>query len=34
MMQFGLTDAPTTFMDLMNVAFHDYLDHFCSLMIF
>ena len=28
MMLFGSTNAPTTFMDLMNVAFHDYLYHF------
>ena len=33
MMLFGLTNAPTTFMDLMNVAFHDYLDHFVIVFI-
>ena len=27
-MSFGLTNAPTAFMDLMNKAFHPYLDQF------
>ena len=33
MMLLGLANAPTTFMDLMNVAFHDYLDHFVIVFI-
>ena len=27
-MQFGMTNAPTTFMDLINRVFHPYLDQF------
>ena len=29
----GLTNAPTTFMDLMNRVFHEYLDHFVIVFI-
>ena len=32
-MLFGLANASTTFMDLMIVAFHDYLDHFVIVFI-
>ena len=30
---FGLTNAPTAFMDLMNRVFHEYLDHFVIVFI-
>ena len=33
MMPFGLTDAPATFMDLMNRIFHPYLDQFVIVFI-
>ena len=32
-MSFGLTNAPTTFMDLMNMVFRDYLDKFVIVLI-
>ena len=32
-MSFGLTNAPTAFMDLMNRVFHSYLDHFVVVFI-
>ena len=32
-MPFGLTDAPATFMDLMNRVFRDYLDKFVIVFI-
>ena len=32
-MSFGLTNAPATFMELMNRVFHDYLDKFIIVFI-
>ena len=32
-MSFGLTNAPATFMDLMNRVFHPFLDHFVIVFI-
>ena len=32
-MSFGLTNAPTSFMDFMNTVFHSYLDHFVLVFI-
>jgi hypothetical protein len=32
-MSFGLTNAPAVFMDMMNIVFHDYLDHFTVVFI-
>ena len=32
-MSFGLTNAPTAFMNTMNRAFHDYLDQFIAVFI-
>ena len=32
-MSFGLTNAPATFMDLMNLVFHEYLDSFIIVFI-